>query len=267
MHQELDDIEILEYCSIVPLALALERLTEVNLMRSQSLIEPILDVGCGDGLFAKFVFERGADVIGIDPLHHELVFTSEDRSPRIVVGGLGNALPFGDETFGTAMSNSVLEHIPAVEQVLREVNRVLKPNGCFLITVPSLNFEKYSVCAQVLTFLRLRGLSMRFQRTYNRFWNHFHAYSKEEWATLFEKCDFTVQKIVEYNGRASCAINDALAPFGIFGKIRRRFGRKWVISPAARNAFLCLLRPLILRHVQLSRSGDALYFFALEKKS
>lgn len=40
--------------------------------------------------------------------------------------GYGDALPFGRATFASAVSNSVLEHIPDVDIVLCEVARVLR---------------------------------------------------------------------------------------------------------------------------------------------
>jgi SAM-dependent methyltransferase len=55
---------------------------------------------------------------------------------------LGDAMPYPGETFASAFSNSVLEHIPDLMPVLHEVARVLKPGGRFIATVPSDAFRR-----------------------------------------------------------------------------------------------------------------------------
>ena len=47
------------------------------------------------------------------------------------------AMPFPDGYFASAISNSVLEHIPQVQEVLADLRRVLKPGAPFLFCVPN----------------------------------------------------------------------------------------------------------------------------------
>ena len=46
-------------------------------------------------------------------------------------------LPFDDDCFDVVLSFDVFEHIPEPDQHLREVARVLKPNGCYLLQTPN----------------------------------------------------------------------------------------------------------------------------------
>ena len=49
----------------------------------------------------------------------------------------GTALPFADRTFDIVMSFDVFEHIPDSDAHLREVRRVLRPGGSYLIQTPN----------------------------------------------------------------------------------------------------------------------------------
>jgi SAM-dependent methyltransferase len=46
------------------------------------------------------------------------------------------ALSFGDATFDLVSTNEVLEHVPSIDQCLREIARVLVPGGWHIGTVP-----------------------------------------------------------------------------------------------------------------------------------
>ena len=47
-----------------------------------------------------------------------------------------DAIPRPDATYGAVILTQVLEHVPNPEAVMREINRVLKPAGKLLLTVP-----------------------------------------------------------------------------------------------------------------------------------
>ena len=51
-------------------------------------------------------------------------------------------MPYADDSFGSVLSNAVLEHIPDLPPVLHEIARVVRPGGCVLFTVPSDAFRR-----------------------------------------------------------------------------------------------------------------------------
>ena len=57
---------LLDYLFETPTPLAIERSWECSLLSRQTLQKPILDVGCGDGIFAKVLSKTEMEV-GIDP--------------------------------------------------------------------------------------------------------------------------------------------------------------------------------------------------------
>lgn len=61
---------------------------------------------------------------------------SAEKKPDVLADAAN--LPFGNNIFDVVICSELLEHLYDPERVLREVMRVLKPNGIFLITVPFL---------------------------------------------------------------------------------------------------------------------------------
>jgi len=48
----------------------------------------------------------------------------------------GNIMPFDDKYFDSLISNQVLEHVFNPDEFLKEINRITKMNGLFLLTAP-----------------------------------------------------------------------------------------------------------------------------------
>jgi SAM-dependent methyltransferase len=118
--------------------LALWRAIELRVAAQQRYERPLLDLGCGDGLIGQVLFgARQLVDIGLDPWIDQLRRAEDSRVYRHVDQADGRAMPYADQGFATVFSNSVLEHIPDVEPVLREVRRILEPGGRFIFTVPS----------------------------------------------------------------------------------------------------------------------------------
>lgn len=94
----------------------------------------ILEIGCGKGELLRLLRERGHDVAAIDA-DRDVV---EQSPPELGVQlASGDALPFPDASFDLVLSFDVLEHIPDSDRHLREVRRVLKPGGHYLLQTPN----------------------------------------------------------------------------------------------------------------------------------
>lgn len=106
----------------------------------------ILDVGCGDGITALGVALRTGceELVAIDP------FRGFDRLPEILranhlpadaipkrvkyLGEDANFLPFADDSFDVVVSWAAVEHFAGgYLQAMREMKRVLKPDGLLFI--------------------------------------------------------------------------------------------------------------------------------------
>lgn len=95
--------------------------------RGVRMLEPgvVLDLGCGTG-DTDFA---GRDVVGLDPVL-EMLSLSPVKSR---VGGVGETLPFADESFEGVFSGYVFRNLTSVHNTLDEVLRVLRPGGALVI--------------------------------------------------------------------------------------------------------------------------------------
>jgi ubiquinone/menaquinone biosynthesis C-methylase UbiE len=109
----------------------LRRLELLGRIRGRS----ILDLGCGTGLWAVHLAERGARVTGLDVSSQSvrvLLRRAELRGAADRVGGVAGSavrLPFPANSFDAVQGQDLVHHIEAVEALGREVMRVLRPGG------------------------------------------------------------------------------------------------------------------------------------------
>src|SRR3989344_1014467 len=94
----------------------------------------ILDVGCGTGIMLKKLSKFGT-IYGIDPSKKALDFCKK-RNLNNVREGTIQHIPFQDCTFDVVTVLDVLssKHVSNDIQGLKEVKRVLKPDGVVVIT-------------------------------------------------------------------------------------------------------------------------------------
>ncbi len=87
----------------------------------------VLDLGCGPGHFSRAVTRAGATVVGVDYDEEDLRHWPGPGPAAARADGL--RLPFADATFDGVFCSNVLEHVPDPEQVMAEIERVLRPGG------------------------------------------------------------------------------------------------------------------------------------------
>jgi SAM-dependent methyltransferase len=92
--------------------------------------ERILDLGCGDGQLTLKIAAAGASVIGVDSSPSMV----EAARSRGVAADLAAAeeLPYGESSFDAVFSNAALHWVRGQDAMMREVRRVLKPDGRFV---------------------------------------------------------------------------------------------------------------------------------------
>jgi SAM-dependent methyltransferase len=240
------------YLSLAPIPLAFERFLEARIYQRHTFRRPILDIGSGEGLFAKMVFGEKIDT-GIDPNPRELQRARAFDAYDELIECKGDAIEKPDGYYNTVFSNSVLEHIPDIEPVFREVHRLLTDRGKFFVTVPSQRFEEFTIANQALCAIGLRGLAGEYRSFFNRFWRHYHCYTPEGWKALAIRTGFSVNEIHTYGTKGICLLNDFLVPFSIISYVVKRLSNRWVLFPGLRRLAMI---PVAKAARQLLEDGD-----------
>lgn len=96
----------------------------------------VLDAGCGDGIQAE-IFAKNHNVTGVDISSIRIKRAKERvKKAKFYVGNLYD-LDFPDNTFDVAIASEIIEHLTDPVKALKEIKRVLKPNGYVIIDLPS----------------------------------------------------------------------------------------------------------------------------------
>lgn len=172
----------------------------------------VLDVGCGKKPYKNlFKYE---EYIGmeIEQSGHS------HKDENIDVFYDGKKFPFEDESFDSAISNQVLEHVFNPNDHLAEIYRVLKPGGRFLISVPFLWDEH----EQPYDYARYSSFGLCYLLETNGFKIVEKRKSIDDIRVIFQMINTYIYKKVSKNGNQYfnyMLIMMLTAPFNVIGSI------------------------------------------------
>lgn len=177
----------------------------------------VLDVGCGGGKMLRTIHAHRRDVtlLGCDvkeptDVNGDFMFTALD--------GASGLLPYEDSSVDVALLVDVLEHVDHPETTLREIARILRPNGRMLAFVP-IEGEPISWFSMFRAFL---GTDL-----YVRTKDHINSFTHDEVERMFA-ARFVVDErryLYHFLGQLMDA---ALCAALTIGPVRRAF---WTHSP------------------------------------
>lgn len=94
----------------------------------------ILDLGCGTGMLLASLEKRAEFTVGVDMSAQMLGAARKRAAKAALVLADADHLPFADESFDAVVSVTLLQNMPDPERTVRELARVLRPNGKAIIT-------------------------------------------------------------------------------------------------------------------------------------
>ncbi|GAC1576659.1 MAG: hypothetical protein NVS3B20_08190 [Polyangiales bacterium] len=132
--------EFREFFAEVPAALAIKSCVRLKRMKELPLAGPILDVGCGNGLFARLGYSKvAAWGVEIDAREAEAARGSGAYA-RVIEESITTTKALPEGHFATALGMCSLEHVPDIASALRVIRRALAPLGLFYLIVPHKNW-------------------------------------------------------------------------------------------------------------------------------
>jgi ubiquinone/menaquinone biosynthesis C-methylase UbiE len=222
-----------EYASWMPRLMGFEQFRGARL----------LEVGCGMGTDLLQFSRGGARCVGIDLTPRSIEIT-QHRFKLYGAGGAfmisdGEHLPFCDESFDVVYSNGVLHHTPDTEGAIREVHRVLRPDGTAKVMLyhrNSLNYWLEIVVRRGVLgaeFLRGRSVEEIMSRVIE-YSDHearplVKVYSRREARALF-KMFKDVKVDVEQLTRAELRFLSPLVSERMLEILRRRIGWNVIVT-------------------------------------
>lgn len=266
----------------LPYFRSLLRAVEARFYQELDLPAPTLDLGCGDGHFASVTFNHALDV-GIDP-SRDALRQAQRQTPRQVqrlssrshptyspykglAQSIGSHMPFPAACFNSALSNSVLEHIPDIDAVLKETARVLKPGATFVFCVPNHQFLDSLSIGRALDKIGLRAMGNAYRAFFNRIARHHHSDPPEIWQARLESAGFELTEGWHYYSPQAMQVSEWGHYLGLPSLLANKLTGRWIISPTRWNLALTdlFLRPYYLEEPR--RPDGVCTFYIARRKS
>lgn len=142
----------------------------------------ILDIGCGVGTMDFYLAAKGKGVTGIEISEKAVEIAKEnakifklDKKVNFIAAEFPNKIP--DSKYDLVIFSEVIEHLEDDGKALRDIRKVLKPDGILVITTPSSNAPLYRM-----------GLLGSFDKSVG----HLRRYGKEGLMDLVKKNRFKI---------------------------------------------------------------------------
>lgn len=252
------------YLQRAPVALAVWRSIEARHFSTVPMHRPLLDVGAGFGEFGRAFFDAPADV-ALDISRRDLIIGRRARGYRNFVQADARIIPFASESFETAVSVSVLEHIPGVESVFPETYRVLRRGGTFVFSVPLSDMDRYMLLPPLARRAGAGSLADAYVRRVHGAFKHHNLHEPDWWLDHARKNGFEIISQRRIISRKATRLFDLALPAALPSQLgRKTTGERAIWHPQPMiDALVRVLRGLVAEE---ERPGDGSNLFVVATK-
>lgn len=224
-----------DYYAYAPAALALRECVRLAAMRGVELPEPILDVGCGDGIFARLCYpDRQVWGIDINPTEIRRAQSTSTYSTLICGSITSSDLP--KSYFRSAIANCSLEHVPDIAAAFATISAALAPGAPFVLIVPTPDWTHELVVPRMLEAAGLGRAARSYRDRLDRIFHHVHLYDEHRWTELLADAGMSVDRVEPIVSSGVTSAFDLLLYPSVVGWVTKQLTGHWTLMPPMRRA-------------------------------
>ena len=213
------------------------RAVEGSYYQNFDLSGKVLDIGSGDGHFADVTFDKKLEV-GLDPWMDFNAHHARYNGHQYLVRADGSQIPFEAQYFDVIVSNSVLEHIENVQDVLNDIGRVLKKNGQFLFCVPNTKaFDELSI-AKFFEKIHMKKFADLYRKWFQKISLTFNADMPDTWQKRLQEAGFEIENYWHYFSPRSLKALEWGHYYGLPSAIIHKITGRWILLSSKWNLLL-----------------------------
>ena len=169
----------------------------------------ILDIGCGPGIMVDYMIEKNFEYHGVD-ISEKMIDVcnkkySNIESVKFSIGAI-EAIKYPDNFFDIVIVMGVVEYVDKDLNAIKELARVVKPQGTVIITLPN-KYSPFRIWHRII-YSRLADIKNKIFLKNNIKEKIIHReYSEKSYCDLLEQNSLSVNDVVYYN------LNIILSPF------------------------------------------------------
>ncbi len=233
-----------DYFAYAPAALALRECVRLAAMRGVELPEPILDVGCGDGIFARLCYPD-RQVWGIDINPNEVRRAQSTATYSTLICGSVTTTDLPSGYFKSAIANCSLEHVPDISGAFRTISKALAPGAPFVLIVPTPDWTHELIVPRVLEAVGLGALARSYRDGLDQIFYHVHLYDPKRWEALLAAEGFVVDRVEPIVSSGVTGAFDVLLYPSVSGWLVKKLTGRWTLMPAVRRALAVVPRSVV----------------------
>lgn len=231
---ELSFKDFQRYFPYTPAALCIKECARLTALREYDCPGPVLDVGCGDGLFAKVAFSD-IEVWGVDIDAKEGRWASASQAYSQVVLGDITRVHLPSSFFETCVANCSLEHVPRIDRALSTILQSLKPGARVLMFVPNRRWAEQMLSYRLLKGLGASSLADTVRDAIDTVFRHHHLYDEQGWRDVVAQAGFEIEDVKPVLSSATTVAFEAFLLPSVLGYLNKRLTTRWTNFPNARR--------------------------------
>ena len=217
---------------------------------------PILDFGCGDGFFARFLSELTPIDYGVD--YDPSIMPEAQQVYTQVIRSDKTSIPLPSESVRTIFSNSVFEHLHQPVPMLQELYRLLQPTGKLFTTITTNQWERF--------LLGAKWVGTPYLKWFQKIQRHHAWFTCDEWQAMFCQAGFRINKRIGYLDQQNIRMIEVYHYLSLPVFLSKAAFGKWEtpLTSGLNSVFAMWARPS-LRDAKIDAASAPCVFFEVEK--